>query len=154
MLERTFASFVRQTVTNRFDGRSNKLAEAIGVVPSQVSRASAGGRPFGAVTCVRLAMVASASPSYVLHLAGREDDADLFEAVYGPERRPMTQAERMLIALPDRTKAALVRACVGLGAALANQSAARAWSAAIGRPAGRHQRPSPRRRRAKRQRRR
>jgi plasmid maintenance system antidote protein VapI len=131
VLNLTFADFVKQVVVERFDGVDYKLAEAIGVVPSQVSRVGKGGAPFGVVTCLRLAKVAAASPSDVLHLAGRDDVAALVDSLYGAERRPMTQDERLLVALPDKTKASLVRALAALGAALADQTAARDWNVMI-----------------------
>jgi hypothetical protein len=72
------------------------LANQVGMKLSPFSRGVAVGT-LNLVNLLKLARVADAHPSTVLRLAGKSDEADLIEAVYGSATETLTASERELL---------------------------------------------------------
>jgi hypothetical protein len=80
-----FSEWVQTVLDKQFDGVRERLAEAIGVTLTTLSRGMEVGT-MGADTLLRLALVTGRNPSEVLRLAKKDDWADLIEQCYGPPR--------------------------------------------------------------------
>ena len=75
------------------------FAAALGMDPSRLSKALSGkGDVFDVVGCLRLARATGTNASVVLRAAGRDQTADLIEALYGSPRRMSVEDERFLTA--------------------------------------------------------
>jgi len=73
------------------------FSKAIGMTSSRLSRAlNEGDFPFNVANCLRLAKISGESPTEILRAAGKEDVADLIEALYGREAE-FTVKEREIL---------------------------------------------------------
>jgi plasmid maintenance system antidote protein VapI len=105
---------VQAVIDERYDGTAGRLAEAIGVALTTLSRGMELGT-MGADTLLRLAHVTGRDPSDVLRLAGKSDWADLIEALYGPPRpvqRPEIAAVAQALEAWDRAYVEALRVMV------------------------------------------
>ena len=80
----TFQQWEATLITERF-GTQTALANAIGLQLTPFTRGVAVGT-FNVMNLLRLARAAEASPSMVLRLAGKGQEADLIEELYGSGR--------------------------------------------------------------------
>jgi hypothetical protein len=109
-----FPAFLSRLVRERYGGIAARLAADIGISDSQVSRAMKGKRAtqFGVLSCLRLADRTGESPSLLLRLTGKPEEAALIEKLYGPPR-PMASTDRRLLDMPDAMKAHLLALVTG-----------------------------------------
>lgn len=78
--------------------RSKKaFADALGMSPSRLLRASKGEFAFDAVNCLKLARMTGESPTRILRAAGKEDLAGLIEELYGNARPSLSKDHRDLV---------------------------------------------------------
>ena len=96
----TFQQWVATLITERF-GTQTALANAIGLQLTPFTRGVAVGT-FNVMNLLRLARAAEASPSMVLRLAGKGQEADLIEELYGSGRDALTASQREVVALWDQ----------------------------------------------------
>ncbi len=93
----TFQTWVDELIKQRYGGIKTALANAIEMELSPFSRGVAAGT-LNVPNLLRLAHVGEEHPSIVLRLAGKQKEADLFDAVYGSAHEVITASERELLA--------------------------------------------------------
>jgi hypothetical protein len=77
----------------KFEGKRIRLAEAIELTPSRLTRAIKGEYALDVRNCLRLAVAAGIPATQVLQAAGKADIAQLIERLYG-EADSVTAVER------------------------------------------------------------
>ena len=98
----------------KFDHKRNRLAKAIGLTASRLTRVIKGEYSLDVANCLRLALAADLHPSTVLRTAGKQDVADLIERLYGPGKDALTAAQREVLDLWTEVDSAKVRQAVVL----------------------------------------
>lgn len=91
----------------KFDNKRIRLAEAIGITPSRLTRAIKGDYALDVRNCLQLAKVADLSPSLVLRSAGKDEIASLTEELYGPGPE-LNAIQRRLVEISKRVPDARV----------------------------------------------
>jgi hypothetical protein len=92
----TFREWIQALIADRF-GTPTALANALDMHLTVFSRGVATGT-FSMVNLLKLAKVADEHPSKVLRLAGKSDEADLIEALYGTSEEFISPSQRELLA--------------------------------------------------------
>lgn len=91
----TFAGWVQLMIDTHYAGVAGRLAEAIGVTLTTLSRGMEMGT-LGADTLLRLAIVTGRDASEVLTLAGKSDWAQLISRCYGKPRTLAPEARTLM----------------------------------------------------------
>lgn len=116
-----FGQWVEAVLNQRFGGVRERLAEAIGVTLTTLSRGIETGT-LGADTLLRLALVTGRDASEVLRLAKKAEWAALIEECYG-QPRPVAPAIREIVALLEEGRLYMAPAIAALLKTVEAQSA-------------------------------
>jgi hypothetical protein len=87
---------------------ANKLAQALDVTTTTVSRAANQTFTLSLENCLKLAETVNEPPSKVLTLAGKSEEAALIERLYGGARPYLSPTDRQLLALSPDAKRKLL----------------------------------------------
>ena len=100
MTHSSFATLLRR-LRKRYPS-VRAFARALDVDPSHLSRAMGPhSQPFDVRGCLRLARVTAENPSVILRAAGKQEIADLVEALYGPATKTLTPRQQALLDAVD-----------------------------------------------------
>jgi len=96
-----FAALLERLIAASPYHNRQAFAEAIGVYPSQLSRAMSGDPAgvFGPERCLQIARVTNEPPGVVLRAAGHDSFATLLEQVYGDPKSPDERIVLNMLAL-------------------------------------------------------
>lgn len=108
----TFPQYIKGLIDRH--GTATVIADAIGMSLSAFQRNVNDRRTFGVAACLRLAEWAGDSPSTVLRLAGKGEEANLIERLYGKPSPALSATDRELLALDHAVKVQVVRLVKGL----------------------------------------
>ena len=94
----TFAEWVQALIDRRYRTSAAALGQALGISGTSVQRGMDTGT-FSLENLLMLAKLADERPSVVLRMAGKKDEAELIESLYGPAT--LTPSQRELLAFWD-----------------------------------------------------
>jgi plasmid maintenance system antidote protein VapI len=92
LMPESFRAFIHGLVAKH--GSASAVAAQIGMSVSAFQRGVQNNGSLSVGACLRLAKLSGESPARVLRLAKKGDIVDLIEELFGPERDPLSDAER------------------------------------------------------------